>query len=515
MASNTRVRRSTDIASKPQPLIETGGDHVSPLPDDNDHSDGREPSNTDYEVNATKYPQGRRPWTPEPEPYDPEKYVAWGRKHYGEDWYEKRKVLFDGQDLLMHGMRQRNLRKMEREIEGRPIEPLCGLLDKGWKQLYAQMSNVLPSVETGSNLASPPPADGDSNDGSEQSNISGYSTYPPTPGESQESPEPEDPWERLEWRRRHWHWTEEEYQYDRYFLKEALIDSARSRREDDERKRRHDEEWGAILRLKWTNNREYERQKENYNLRIRGWTQEQIDASEREAAARWERTKEEREANDAWFRSQRTKEEREASDAWLRRERADLARLLGHQEPDPDPELGIGTKSDAPVSGSIGISRPRVLPPGPQRPIKDISRKTRSGRIAKNTVQRQSVARGDARTRQSAPTHAEAPIRNCLPKRFKEAPDTQDEPLDSTTQPQHQPRRRRRKAYEKERESRRLRGQSPEFGMLREQRKPSSSGSRSSGLSRKPKLVKGAKPQGISKSRKADRPKRPAKRSRG
>jgi len=32
-------------------------------------------------------PGKRKLWTPEPEPYDPDIYAAWGRKHFGDDWY--------------------------------------------------------------------------------------------------------------------------------------------------------------------------------------------------------------------------------------------------------------------------------------------------------------------------------------------------------------------------------------------------------------------------------------------
>ena len=42
---------------------------------------------------------GRMPWTPEPEPYDPDTYATWGRKHFGDDWYEQRKTMLEGKNI--------------------------------------------------------------------------------------------------------------------------------------------------------------------------------------------------------------------------------------------------------------------------------------------------------------------------------------------------------------------------------------------------------------------------------
>ena len=158
----------------------------------------------------------------------------------------------------------------------------------------------------------------------------------------------------------------------------------------------------------------------------------------------------------------------------------------------------------------------------PPRQAKDISRRTRSGRIEKNATQRQSRS---TRTRQSMPTRAEA-----LPpdrRRGLSKPDVLEELGDNTpTAPQR--RRRRRKTYKKERASRRLAGQPPEFRVLPGQgekpplyeaslRRRSNSGKTSSSGPRGGKLPKkltagnGAKPQGISKSKQngATRPRRP------
>jgi hypothetical protein len=107
------------------------------------------------------------------------------------------------------------------------------------------------------------------------------------------------------------------------------------------------------------------------------------------------------------------------------------------------------------------MSRPRATPPRPQKPTKSISHKTRDGRITKNAEQSQIITRSG----RSALTLAEAPIPDHRPKRSKRAYDVLDGSSESTTQVPHEPRSRQRNAYEKERESRRLRGQPPEFGM--------------------------------------------------
>ncbi|RYP53068.1 hypothetical protein DL768_001845 [Monosporascus sp. mg162] len=89
----------------------------------------------------------------------------------------------------------------------------------------------------------------------------------------------------------------------------------------------------------------------------------------------------------------------------------------------------------------------------------DACRKTRGGRITKNAPQRQSGSRRGTRSRQSAPTRAEA-----LPPARRRSPSTPEvlEELgdDTLTAPQHC--RRQRKTYRKERASRRLAGELPE-----------------------------------------------------
>ncbi|KAK0618069.1 hypothetical protein B0T17DRAFT_601031 [Bombardia bombarda] len=62
---------------------------------------------------------------------------------------------------------------------------------------------------------------------------SALSTFAPTLESREETPAPEDPWERLEFERKRSQYTEEVYQFEKIFLKERLIDQARREREDE------------------------------------------------------------------------------------------------------------------------------------------------------------------------------------------------------------------------------------------------------------------------------------------
>lgn len=148
-------------------------------------------------------PDGRRPWTPEPEPYSPEIYSAWGRKHFGEEWYQLRKTMLEERNIYLqydsvYVERQKALRIMEHKIERRPFEPRSGVFNESWKRLWARLSKEL-GIEI---PASPTPSrDNDDND----TDLSGYSTYDPTPEPREPTPIPDDPWEELEFNRRRFH----------------------------------------------------------------------------------------------------------------------------------------------------------------------------------------------------------------------------------------------------------------------------------------------------------------------
>ncbi|KAK3371642.1 hypothetical protein B0T24DRAFT_530639, partial [Lasiosphaeria ovina] len=162
-------------------------------------------------------PDGPVPWTPEPEPYDPETYAAWGRKHFGEEWYKLRETM----------LRERNI------YQGRPFRPALRagkMSNKDWKRLWSRLSKVLPRVQP------PTPASSHADDSDGDTNLSGFSTYDPTPSPREPSPVPVfgDAWERLEYERKRSCWSEEEYQFERIFRKEERIDWARAKHEDQE-----------------------------------------------------------------------------------------------------------------------------------------------------------------------------------------------------------------------------------------------------------------------------------------
>jgi hypothetical protein len=158
------------------------------------------------------------------------------------------------------------------------------------------------------------------------------------------------------------------------------------------------------------------------------------------------------------------------------------------------------------------VSQPRASPP---RQTKDVSRKTRGGRIKKNTAQSQGVTNLGTRAQRAAP---EALMPDHRSKPLRRASDVLAD--NSAVQVPQQTRRSRRLAHEP-----------PQFGMFAEQSvapplheptvrnpsnasKPNSSGPRN----RPPKksiAAKGAKPRGISKSGRegTNRPKRSKKRS--
>jgi protoporphyrinogen oxidase len=94
MAPGTRARRQRDVASTLRPSVEAASDITPPLSNSNNRRSNRESNSTGHELDKTEDPQrGRVLFTPEPKPYDPETYGAWGRKHFGEEWYEYRNTL--------------------------------------------------------------------------------------------------------------------------------------------------------------------------------------------------------------------------------------------------------------------------------------------------------------------------------------------------------------------------------------------------------------------------------------
>ncbi len=485
-------------------------------------------------------PDGRMPWTPEPEPYDPETYAAWGRKHFGDDWFKQRQTMLQERNIYfdrdpVYRERQRALRILEHTAERRPFRPATeyggfiedNLKDEGWQRLWARMSKSLPPGDRVSNddhlrLSEPR---------SVETDISGFSTYPPTPEFRARTPPPDDPWERLEWERRLGSWSGERYLFEKIFLKEGITDLDRRNREDEDGNKQREKEWEKIERLEWPlpedpneasrQLQEYSRRKARFDRLRAGLTEEEIDAEIRERHLREEAEREEdRRERDRRFRDGDTSVSRErlkeldvlfGLDRWQGRASPAAASPAGHAE-----------------SGELLQSQA----PSP-RQAKSTPRKTRGGGVKKKAGQKQSGGRA-TRSRQPAPTHAAAalpPIRS----RGRSKPDVPEVKLGDNTLAAPQDKKKQRKTYGKERSSRRLAGQLPEFGMLpargeapplykaslrqaSNKLKASSSGPRSARLSKKPAAAaaaaKGAKPQGISKS-KQDGPGRTKRPTRG
>ncbi|KAI0815413.1 hypothetical protein GGR55DRAFT_345632 [Xylaria sp. FL0064] len=577
MAPSTRVRRQRRIVSSDPSVGATASDSAPPLSDGNNTSDNPELKGADRRPDMFWSPQeqeqlyvdvlGERipvpriydpdcydperpvPWTPEPEPYDPETYAAWGRKRFGEEWFKRRTVMLQERNFYLdppdpvYKQRQRALRILESKVEGRPMfkwairgwKRAAEREDsEEWKRLWARLSKDLP----------PDPPSPPRNENDDDTDLSGYNTYAPTPDSSYEPPPPtwpEDPWERLEEQRKTFRWDEEMYQYEKILLIDRLITRKRGRYEDEPGDRQRQEELDEIKRIRttplepednlWRRSREYTLRIDRFNRLAKGATEEQVDAEdrEREEEARKRREEEEQEQERKRLRThEETMYETWDGKGISREEQRWLARMHGFQgqRPPTPPPRGFTkprrTKFEKrqPPRNQEEMDKLRILhldfwggltrqeqnevahmygfrgvgeeghdeswKPGPSRspPAEDITRdKTRGGRITKNTRRRQSGTRSDN-------TQPDAP-------------------------PQH--RRRQRKTYEKERASRRIAGQLPEFGLLPERggavplyeadvqhslntTKTSTVSARSGRPSKRQAAVKAAKPGGVSKS---------------
>ncbi|CZR65264.1 uncharacterized protein PAC_15164 [Phialocephala subalpina] len=569
MAPKRRAARHADIASSVLPSIETDGNPTPP------------PAGSSNSAETTP-PQRYKSWTPGPSkvlnPRDKNEVAAWEKKcldwdqkHFGERYYELNEAYLHEKDHLQDPLKYYDMWKEMRHIEAEKTteherEKKAALGDQYVRNPFVRLSES-----------------DDDNGGDTDSNS------------DKSEPMPDDPWERLEYARRHLrlYQSEEDYQAARARIEASL----KARQEEKERKRVEEAEEMAIRWLERTDPLEYQRLWRRHGLRyrkgltdeqiddldrkeaaaqargawypsgisnplqnslyflerIKGKTQEQIDAMDREEAAARERRKNETPTKSRLFGPPLTQEELDAKhrtwDAWgvSKEEQAELVRMFG-LKPEPEPEPGI---ADAPASERV--SQPRASSP---RPPKDTSRKTRGGRVTKSTARIQSVANRGTRSRQTAPTPAEAPIPNRRSKRQK-ASDMVDKPEDSTVQVPRQTRKRQPKVHKErvsgavddiddkvlqskhhdtgQRASRRLAHKPPQFGMFAEQSvtpplheppvrnpsnasKPNSSGPRSRASPKKKSIaVKGAKPRGISKSGRegTNRPKRSKKGSEG
>ncbi|KAK3333956.1 hypothetical protein B0T19DRAFT_419645 [Cercophora scortea] len=428
--------------------------------------------------------------------------------------------------------RQQALRVIEHKIEGRPFRPAlrAGEMDnKDWKRLWSRLSKVLPRAQPPTPASSVADDDGDGD-----TDLSGFSTYEPTPEPPSPVPVFADPWERMEYERKRSCWSEEEYQFRRIFLKEGLIDRIRAEREDEKGDRQREKELEEIEKVRYIPNtgmisEEYERRMKHFNHRAEGWTQEQVDAEDRAIAAKRAAFAEERLLK--ILRTNKPMTERLAYSfecAGLSRERqAELAQKAGYTlELESETEeieaeerkfmesIRLRREQGLPRTGdfnpfyiALGVSQERqaelaqmfdrgleLARPGaqtskrlpqqrasPRQQLKDTSRKTRGGRVSKDTVQ----TRG-GRSRKSAPTPAKVSGADIV--------QAQDGP----------------------RKSRRLAGLEPEVvpspphettspRLPSNTRKTNSSRPRSGKLPKTRAADKGVKPQGISKSSQAGR----------
>ncbi|KAH7176597.1 hypothetical protein EDB81DRAFT_850458 [Dactylonectria macrodidyma] len=323
--------------------------------------------------------QNQRLWTPEPDSDGDGSYKAWGRKHYGDDWYEQRETMLEERNFWKLGLdkhgdriymdRQKALREMEHKREdgnlpmtkgwtweevrswarmhygevwlaerealmqanyemGDVVSPgelgkrirkankRCQRLrdvqrardeemlaaGKTWHEILSKpvkpLASVRPSVETQPTVEIRP-TDGYEEEMSppyspstcsELSMGSGFSTYPPTPTSAlvraRDGPLSNLEHNDLYWERAAWvamDHDRSETQYEE--MKIEMLDHKRSWREDNECELKREQEWLAIVALKWDHPSRYYEQKDLLcqrarakDLRQKGHTQEQIDA---------------------------------------------------------------------------------------------------------------------------------------------------------------------------------------------------------------------------------------------
>lgn len=156
MAPTTRTRRSQRAAATATAAATAPAAPALPVADCNNLGSGdglRSPNGEATEaghghspdgshVNA-RDPDAQRPWTPEPEPYDDDTYTAWGRKHFGEDWYQQRSIMLEERDIYaledpVYKARQEALRDMEEERQAGKLPPRAMTWDglQAWSRAH-------------------------------------------------------------------------------------------------------------------------------------------------------------------------------------------------------------------------------------------------------------------------------------------------------------------------------------------------------------------------------------------
>ncbi|KAI1283509.1 hypothetical protein F5Y07DRAFT_349872 [Xylaria sp. FL0933] len=412
-------------------------------------------------VCETYDPDAPPPGTPEPESHPPERYAAWGQRHFGEEWYKLREQMLQERNIyvdhdLVYEQRQRDLRVLEHSIEGRPSCPgfLNGPQHPSWKSLWARLSKNFPKSPSPSPSPSSSPLpmqpednnnDDEKDNGSDDGNdtdLSGYSTFYPTPSPREQTPLPSDPFELLEYNRKRWNYNQATYQFERIFMLESFIDQRRKKREDEigsNRREKVREETEKIGHIPGTTETwpEYTYLKCLFRDLENGMTQDQIEDQMREGEesivqlVAWLRETG-REKPIPRYDKEQLEERRRAWDfmGFSKEVQAGLTRRFAM------PHLWQST-TDA-VSNSREPSPPRGSTRNPREPVN----RTRSGRITKNTTK---AAGFRLASREHSPSQ-----------------------LHTKAATESRSNRKQPKTYVKERSSLRLAGMAPEFGLLPE-----------------------------------------------
>ncbi|KAI1452056.1 hypothetical protein F4805DRAFT_472892 [Annulohypoxylon moriforme] len=281
MASDSGSQSQQDIKLTIREPVETPSEAMSQPYDemdiDNENNSGSATPTPINEINNTKEIEIKEvSRTPTPD-IDPERYATWGRKHFGEEWYQLRSKMLNERDIFasrdpIYQKRQNELRMLERQVEGRTFMLPCGMDGKPCP--------LSGKAETDTPSSSMPLSSDADLFGSSQAST--RTIVPPTP---------DDPWERLEHYRRHLQWDDLEYHIEIELLKEALLDLTRNKRDDAEGDLRREQELDEMHELtkgSW----QYKRQKVRYQRHSLGWSQKRIEEEERKEVETLERFKE-------------------------------------------------------------------------------------------------------------------------------------------------------------------------------------------------------------------------------
>ncbi|EPE02912.1 hypothetical protein F503_01653 [Ophiostoma piceae UAMH 11346] len=172
------------------------------------------------EIFPAFYPNEVVRWEPEPDGDDFEGYSDWGRQHYGDDWYRRRKLIIEERNIFIvdrkYKKQQLELREVENTVDGRVFPG--GMQGAVWREVWQKIC-----------LAK---TDRDWDGGDDMRRTDGC------PGIL---PSEDRPWERLEYDRRTQMWNDEEYAYYRCLLTTELVAKARSDLEDQIGDRQHEQ----------------------------------------------------------------------------------------------------------------------------------------------------------------------------------------------------------------------------------------------------------------------------------